>query len=60
MDHAIIMAAVPLFDLATAIQGAVDQVTAQVAASLPVTLPLAGGLLAVGVGWKFTRRFIKG
>jgi len=52
--------AVPLFDLAAAIQGAVDQVQAQVAASLPITLPLAGGLLAVGIGWKFGKRFLKG
>jgi hypothetical protein len=50
----------PLFDLGTAIQAAVDQVTAQVGASLPLVLPIAGGLLAVGIGWKFARRFIKG
>lgn len=50
----------PLFDLGTAIQGAVDQVTAQVGASLPIVLPIAGGLLAIGIGWKFAKRFIKG
>ena len=50
----------PLFDLGAAIQAAVDQVTAQVGASLPIVLPLAGGLLAVGIGWKFARRFLKG
>ena len=56
----IVNTAVPLFDLAAAIQGAVDQVTAQVGASLPITLPLAGGLLAVGIGWRFAKRFLKG
>ena len=50
----------PLLDLGTAIQAAVDQVSAQVGASLPIVLPLAGGLLAVGIGWKFARRFLKG
>jgi hypothetical protein len=56
--HAFVLAT-PLFDLGSAIQGAVDQVTAQVSAGLPVVLPIAGGLLAVGIGWRFVRRFIK-
>jgi hypothetical protein len=58
--HVLTAAATPLFDLGASIQAAVDQVTAQVGASLPIVLPIAGGLLAIGIGWKFAKRFIKG
>lgn len=50
----------PLFDLATAVTGAADQVTAQVSAALPVILPVAGGLIAVGIAWRFVKRFVRG
>jgi hypothetical protein len=60
--HEFIVAAVttPLFDLGSALTGMVDQITAQVGAALPVVLPVGGGLIAVGLAWKFGKRFVKG
>lgn len=49
-----------IFDLSTAISGAVAEISAQVGDTLPVVLPLAGGLLAVTIGWKYAKRFLRG
>lgn len=45
--------------LLTAITATATQISGSVSDILPVALPVAGGILAVGVGWKIFRRFVK-
>lgn len=45
--------------LLTAITATAAQITGSVGDILPIALPVAGGILAVGVGWKLFRRFAK-
>jgi len=49
----------PLIDLTGAATSAGAEITTQVGAVLPIALPIAGGLLAVGIGWRLFRRFVK-
>ncbi len=34
-------------------------VTAEITPALTAVVPIAGTLLAIGVGWKFVKRFVK-
>lgn len=47
-------------DLGTGLAAAGTSVEAQVNAALPIALPIAGALLAVTIGWKFFKRFVRG
>lgn len=47
-------------DLGTALSAAALEIQTQVGAALPVALPVAGAILAVGVGWKIFKRFVRG
>jgi hypothetical protein len=40
------------------LSGATDSVTAQITSSLVYILPVAGGLLALFVGWRIVKRFV--
>jgi phage protein D len=47
-------------DLGTALTSAATAITTQVGDALPVALPVAGAILAVGIGWKIFKRFVRG
>lgn len=47
-------------DLGGSLATAAAAITGQVGAALPVALPVAGAILAVGVGWKIFKRFVRG
>lgn len=47
-------------DLGSALATAATAVTEQVGAALPVALPVAGAIIAVTVGWKIFKRFVRG
>lgn len=49
-----------VIDLGSGLTAAGASITAQVGAALPIALPIAGTLLAVGIGWKFFKRFVRG
>jgi hypothetical protein len=57
---ALVQAAGETIDLGSALTTAGAAVTTQVGSALPVALPIAGAILAVGVGWRIFRRFVKG
>jgi hypothetical protein len=46
-------------DLSTAATSAATAITTQISAVLPIALTTAGSILAVVVGWKIFRRFVK-
>ncbi len=50
----------PTIDLGTALTAAAAEVTEQVGGALPVALPVAAAILAVTVGWKLFKRFVRG
>lgn len=47
-------------DLAGSLSGAVTAITEQVGGALPIALPIAGAILAAGIGWKIFKRFVRG
>lgn len=47
-------------DLGSGLTAAGASITEQVGAALPIALPIAGTLLAVGIGWKLFKRFVRG
>jgi len=47
-------------DLGAGLTAAVAQITEQVGGALPIALPIAGTLLAIGIGWKVFKRFVRG
>ena len=47
-------------DLGTSLAGAGTAITTQVGAVLPVALPIAGALIAVTIGWRYFKRFVRG
>jgi mannose/fructose/N-acetylgalactosamine-specific phosphotransferase system component IIC len=50
----------PSFAAAYDFTPAVDGVTAQITGVLTTALPIAGGLIALAVGWKLIRKMVKG
>ncbi len=58
MDNIVTLAAG--IDLGTGISSAGASITEQVAAVLPVALPIGGSIIAVGIGWRLLKRFVKG
>lgn len=47
-------------DLGSALGAAATTVTGQVNGALPVALPVGGGILAIFVGWRIFKRFVRG
>jgi hypothetical protein len=47
--------AVPVLDLS----GATTAITAELSPAIVAAMPVAGTLIAVGVGWKLFRRFVR-
>lgn len=47
-------------DLGDGLTAAGTAITTQVGDALPIALPIGGALLAVGIGWRFFKRFVKG
>lgn len=47
-------------DLGGGLTAAGASITEQVGAALPIALPIAGTLLAVSIGWKLFKRFVRG
>jgi len=55
-----VLAAAPSFAVGVAdYSGLSTSVTTELSSALTVAVPLAGTLLAVGIGWKFIKRFTK-
>lgn len=50
----------PTIDLGANLAAAGAEVTEQVAAALPVALPIAGAIIAVTIGWRLFKRFVRG
>lgn len=50
----------PTIDLGTSLTAAVTAITTQVAAALPIALGVGGTILAVVIGWKLFKRFVRG
>lgn len=50
----------PLFDLGTSLTDAVSQITAEISGALPVALPVGGGIIALFLGWRIFKRFVRG
>lgn len=48
----------PVFDLSASITAAISQITATISANLPAELTVAGGLVAVFIGWRLFKRFV--
>lgn len=47
-------------DLGTGLSTAATEITGQVGAALPIALGVGAAILAVTVGWKIFRRFVRG
>lgn len=47
-------------DLGGSLAGVVTAITEQVGGALPVVLPVAGAILAVTIGWRIVKRFVRG
>jgi phage protein D len=47
-------------DLTTGMTAAATAVSTQVNAALPIALPIGGAILALGIGWKLFKRFVRG
>lgn len=47
-------------DLGASLSTAVTAITEQVGGALPIALPIGGAILAVGIGWKLFKRFVRG
>jgi hypothetical protein len=50
----------PDIDLGSGLTTAAAEITSQVGAALPVALGVGAAILAVTVGWKIFRRFVRG
>ena len=50
----------PVIDLGDSAAGAVTAILTQVEGVLPIALGLGGTLIAVGIGWKLFKRFVRG
>lgn len=50
----------PEIDLGAGLTSAAAEITAQVGAGLPIALGVGAAILAVTVGWKIFRRFVRG
>ncbi len=50
----------PVIDLGTSLTAAVSAITTQVAAALPIALGVGGTIIAVVIGWKLFKRFVRG
>lgn len=47
-------------DLGGSLSAAVTAITEQVGGALPIALPVAGAILAVTIGWRLFKRFVRG
>lgn len=47
-------------DLADGLADAVTAINEQVGGALPIALPVAGAILAAGIGWRLFKRFVRG
>lgn len=47
-------------DLGTSIGTATAEITTQVGAVLPAALAVGGALIAVSIGWRVLKRFVRG
>lgn len=47
-------------DLGSALSTAATGIESQVGAALPIALTVAGAIVAVTIGWRLFRRFVKG
>lgn len=47
-------------NIVDALSGAVTAIQEQVGGALPIALPIAGAILAAGIGWKLFKRFVRG
>lgn len=56
----IILTVDPTIDLGGSVALAVTAITTQIVAVLPLALPVAGSILAVTIGWKLFKRFVRG
>lgn len=57
---AAVATAVPAFAAGVVDYSAIGtSVTAEITPALTAVVPIAGTLLAIGVGWKFVKRFVK-
>lgn len=54
------MAAAGLIDYAALLGGFTTEATAGIQASLPIAVPIAAGLLGIGLAVKLIRKFAKG
>lgn len=50
----------PEIDLGAGLTAAATALTEQVAAALPIALPIGAAILAVTIGWKLFKRFARG
>lgn len=52
---------IPLaIDMSAGLTAAGAAINEQVGAALPIALPIGAGILAVTLGWRFFKRFVKG
>lgn len=47
-------------DLGTGLTAAGTAIETQISAALPIALPIGAAVLAVTIGWKFFKRFVRG
>jgi hypothetical protein len=50
----------PAIDLGSALGTAGSSITAQVAGALPAALAVGAAIIAVTIGWKIFKRFVRG
>lgn len=49
-----------MIDITAALTAGGTAITDQLEAALPIALPIGAGILAVTIGWKFFKRFVRG